>query len=65
MFNLREDPTEIHNLAGVPRYAAKKKELIAELERLGGGKRVLRGPCPYQRRSAPRHEPHPPGFARQ
>jgi arylsulfatase A-like enzyme len=62
LFNLREDPTEVRNLASLPKYAAKKKELIAELARLGGGSRTLRGPCPYQRRSSPTHEPHPPGF---
>jgi len=63
LFYLKEDPAEVRNLANIPNYAARKKELIAELERLGGGRRTLRGPCPYRRHSSPRHEPHPPGFA--
>jgi arylsulfatase A-like enzyme len=65
LFYLKEDPTEVRNLAGDPTYTRKKRELIAELERLGGGRRTLRGPCPYTRRSSPKHEPHLPGFAEQ
>lgn len=62
LYNLNEDPTEVRNLAQDPKFASKKRELIAELRRLGGGVRELRPPCPYKRRSEPRHTPHPPGF---
>ena len=62
LYNLNEDPTEIRNLAKAPRYASKKRELQAELKRLGGYQRELRGPCPYRRRSEPKHTPHAPDF---
>ena len=65
MYNLKEDPTEVRNLAADPKYAGKKRELIAELHRLGGGTRLLRPPCPYKRRSEPTHTPHPPDFLKQ
>jgi arylsulfatase A-like enzyme len=65
LYNINEDPTEVHNLASDPSHATKKKELQAELRRLGGGARQLRGPSPYKRRTGERHEPHPEGFADQ
>lgn len=58
MYNLNADSTEVRNLAADPKYATKKRELVAELKRVGGGKRELRPPCPYKRRSEPKHTPH-------
>jgi len=31
LFNLREDPDELHNLAGVPQWASKMEDLKAQL----------------------------------
>lgn len=62
MYNVKDDPTEVRNLAKDAKYAAKKRELQQELRRLGGGVRELRPPCPYKRRSEEKHTPHPPDF---
>jgi len=62
MYNVNEDPTELRNLAKDSKYASKKSELQQELRRLGGGVRQLRPPCPYKRRSEPKHTPHGPDF---
>lgn len=65
MYNVNEDPTEVRNLARDPKYATRKRALMAELRRLGGGVRELRPPCPYRRHSGPKHTPHPPDFLNQ
>jgi len=62
LFNLNEDPHEVRNLAADPKHAPMKRRLVAELRRLGGGRRELSGPSPYKRKSEPVHTPHPPVF---
>jgi N-acetylglucosamine-6-sulfatase len=57
LYNLNEDPTEVRNLAKLAGYQDKKKQLIAELQRLGGGRHQLRGPSPYKRRTGDIHQP--------
>jgi arylsulfatase A-like enzyme len=61
LFWIPEDPFEMRNLADNPKYAAKKRVLIQELHRLGGGKH-LDPPGPYKRISEPVHTPHPGDF---
>jgi len=61
LFWIEEDPFEMRNLADNPKYAAKKRALIQELHRLGGGKELERE-GPYKRQSEPVHTPHPPEF---
>jgi arylsulfatase A-like enzyme len=61
LFWLAEDPYEMRNLADNPKYAAKKRALIQELHKLGGGKH-LDTEGPYKRQSEPVHTPHPPDF---
>jgi N-acetylglucosamine-6-sulfatase len=61
LYWLNEDPLEMRNLADNPKYATKKRALIDELHRLGGGKKL--DPAePYQRKSEPEHTPHPRNF---
>jgi arylsulfatase A-like enzyme len=57
LYNLREDPTEIRNLAGDPAARKQKARLAAELKRLGGGG-PLAAARPYKRHSEPVHTPH-------
>lgn len=61
LYWLKEDPLERRNLAANPKYAARKRALIEELKRLGGG-RPLEPPGPYKRQSEPVHTPHRPEF---
>jgi N-acetylglucosamine-6-sulfatase len=63
MYNIREDPTEVRNLAFDTGHTRKKSELRGELRRLGGGVRRLRGASEYKRRTGERHVAHPEGFA--
>ena len=60
MYCIQDDPQQVRNLAKDPRYAGKKRELIAELGRLGGGAAALKGAGEYKRKSEPVHTPHPP-----
>ena len=61
LYWLKEDPFEMRNHAANPKYAERKRALIQELHRLGGGKE-LAPPGPYKRQSEPVHTPHPPAF---
>lgn len=65
LYYIPEDPCQTRNLAADPKYGARKQELFRELQRLGGGRPLLRGPSAYKRRSEPVHTPHPPGFNEQ
>lgn len=63
LYYIPDDPHQLQNLAQDPKYAAKKRELIKDLRRLGGGKSELKGPGKYRRRSEPVHTPHAPDFS--
>ncbi len=62
LYYMPDDPCQMRNLARDARFAGRKKRLITELRRLGGGKPLTRGPSEYQRRSEPVHTAHPPNF---
>ncbi len=62
MYDIYADPTQVRNLAQDPRYAGKKRQLMGELRRLGGGRRALQPGGAYKRRSEAVHTPHLPDF---
>jgi N-acetylglucosamine-6-sulfatase len=62
LYDIARDPDQVRNLAADPKYQARKRELIAELKRLGGGRPFTKGPSPYKRQSEPTHTRHSPTF---
>ena len=62
LYDMNTDPVQVRNLALDPRHRARKQELIGELQRLGGGGRLLEPPGPYRRKSGPTHTPHGKDF---
>jgi len=62
LYDMNTDPVQVRNLALDPQHRARKQELMGELQRLGGGQRLLEPPGPYKRRSEPRHTPHGKDF---
>jgi N-acetylglucosamine-6-sulfatase len=61
LYDMNTDPLQVHNLATDPKCRSKKQQLIAQLQRLGGGRR-LEPPGPYKRRSEATHTPHAKDF---
>ena len=63
MYDVATDPHQVKNLANDPRFSKKKRELIARLRQLGGGRKELKPGGPYKRRSEAVHTPHTPDFS--